>query len=314
MAVGDPTGEDLCVGTTDGNTLPVYSGSELRQITFGSSYSLVAGTKYAVVIRALTNNYDFMLDWWGDSLPYSGGKPLSSGDGGVTWSEVQNFDDSFITYSGSNSKDLYLGASGVSSGPKTFWMAQTFTAGSDYDITSVRLFLSRDSDVSIGIVTVSIRATEGAVPSKAITPAPVNTAEDIGIRQPTITWENGGGATSYDVYFGTVSGGLSLVSSNQVATSFSLSGLIPFDYRTIYYWRIDSKNVDGTTTGDEWKFTSIQSPWFMLMERRSDYNPNQVWQPTVGWVDIEDFEYTGGGRFKNRVVVIGHNVIYFGDA
>ena len=88
------------------------------------------------------------------------------------------------------------------------------------------------------------------------------------------------------------------------------------DYYSIYEWRVDTYDdvVKLTTTGDTWTFISQQKPPFTEFTRRSDYDPDLVWQPTVGWVDIDDFEYTGGGRLKNRVVVVGHKVIYFGDA
>ena len=31
-------------------------------------------------------------------------------------------------------------------------------------------------------------------------------------------------------------------------------------YETTYYWRVDSKNADGTTTGDVWSFTTKTKP------------------------------------------------------
>jgi len=85
-------------------------------------------------------------------------------------------------------------------------------------------------------------------------------------------------------------------------------------YYSIYEWRVDTYDdvTELTTTGDTWTFISQQSP-FTIFTRRSDYDPDLVWQPTVGWVDIDDFEYTGGGRLKNRVVVLGHKKIYFGE-
>ena len=90
-----------------------------------------------------------------------------------------------------------------------------------------------------------------------------------------------------------------------------------YAYYSVYEWRVDTYDdvTELTTTGDTWTFISQQSPFsYTIFTRRSDYDPDLVWQPTVGWVNIEDFEYTGGGRLKNRVVVVGHKVIYFGDA
>lgn len=88
-------------------------------------------------------------------------------------------------------------------------------------------------------------------------------------------------------------------------------------YFSIYEWRVDTYDdvTELTTTGDTWTFITYKVPFsYTIFTRRSDYDPDKVWQPGVGWVDIDDFEYTGGGRLKNRVVVVGHKTIYFGDA
>ena len=99
-----------------------------------------------------------------------------------------------------------------------------------------------------------------SVPSKATNPTPTDTADNITLDHETITWEDGGGADTYNVYYGTTSGALSLVSSAQAGTSFTIWGVSdgsPYDYLDIRYWRIDSTNEAGTTTGDEWMFTTI---------------------------------------------------------
>ncbi len=97
-------------------------------------------------------------------------------------------------------------------------------------------------------------------PSKAINPAPTDAANNVTLDQATITWENGGGATSYDVYYGDTSGNLTLVSSGQAGLSFTITDITlgsPFEYVITRYWRIDSVNDFGTTTGDEWSFTTM---------------------------------------------------------
>ncbi len=93
-------------------------------------------------------------------------------------------------------------------------------------------------------------ATVSNPPSKATNPSPTNSATSVSITA-TLSWSNGGGATSYDVYFGTASPGAS--QGNQAGTTFNLGTL---NYNTTYYWRIDAKNDDGTTTGDVWSFTT----------------------------------------------------------
>ena len=98
-------------------------------------------------------------------------------------------------------------------------------------------------------------------PSKPINPTPENEADDVTLDQATITWEDGGGAETFDVYYGTESGNLSKVASAQAGVSFTISGIdngSPFDYLIVRYWRIDATNDYGTTTGDEWIFTTIR--------------------------------------------------------
>jgi hypothetical protein len=63
----------------------------------------------------------------------------------------------------------------------------------------------------------------------------------------TLTWSDGGGATSFNVWFNGVFIG------NQPGTSNAQSGLLN---STTYSWRIDSVNACGTTTGDTWVFTT----------------------------------------------------------
>lgn len=99
--------------------------------------------------------------------------------------------------------------------------------------------------------------SEAELPSKAITPAPSNADSSVTLDQATITWKDGGGATSFNVYYGTSPGNLSLVSLAQAGLTFSLAAYSPYDYGVTRYWRIDSVNVYGTTTGDEWSFTTI---------------------------------------------------------
>ncbi len=98
-------------------------------------------------------------------------------------------------------------------------------------------------------------------PTKAENPAPTDTNASVTLDQATITWDDGGGADTYNVYYGTSSGDLSLVSAAQAGESFIVTDITdgsPFEYLSSRFWRIDSTNGDGTTTGDEWSFTTIR--------------------------------------------------------
>jgi len=268
MAVGQPTGDDLCVGTTDGNTLPQPwppLSPEEREITFVVNPTLTAGTKYAIVVRAPNANGSDNRAWWyyaglGGGNVYSGGNKEYSSDSGVGWSSSSS-DLSFKEYAGAT---LYESASFADSGSSssvfgTTWFAQTFTPSVTHNITSVKIYLCRVAGGVPGTITVSIRATE-SVPEKPINPAPVNAADDVTLDQATIEWEDGGGATSYDVYYGENEAGLTLVSEGQAGTSFTITGIdygSLFDYLVTRSWRIDAVNEVGTTTGDVWTFTTL---------------------------------------------------------
>ena len=69
-----------------------------------------------------------------------------------------------------------------------------------------------------------------------------------------LRWESGGRATSYEVYFGTdlVLGARELQQTQ--ATRTYHPGRLRAGTR--YYWRIDAKNGQATTTGDVWTFTT----------------------------------------------------------
>jgi len=87
-------------------------------------------------------------------------------------------------------------------------------------------------------------------PTKATDPIPMNNATDLLIT-PTLSWAPGLDASSHDVYFGTNSP--PTFRGNQTAAKFKPGILDP---NNVYYWRIDEKNVLGTTTGDIWSFTT----------------------------------------------------------
>jgi len=93
---GVPTGADLCSGTTNGNTLPIGSPYEWREITFTSGYVLQASTKYAIVVRVPDSGADY-LAWRvdGTSPTYTGGAFCSSGNAGSSWEENTSIDCMF---------------------------------------------------------------------------------------------------------------------------------------------------------------------------------------------------------------------------
>ena len=124
-------------------------------------------------------------------------------------------------------------------------------------------------------------------PNKATGPSPSNGATNQSM-STIISWSDGGGATSYDVYFGTDptpdSGELK---GNQISTSYN-PGTLNY-YSTPYYWRIDAKNAAGTITGDVWQFTTQGAPT-QLPNKVTGPNPsngatNQSISTIISWSD-----------------------------
>ena len=94
-------------------------------------------------------------------------------------------------------------------------------------------------------------------PSKATNPSPSNGASSVSINT-NLSWSNGGGATSYRVYFGTDSTPDSGEDKGEQSGTTYDPGTL--NYSTTYYWRIDAKNSYGTTTGNVWYFTTGSAP------------------------------------------------------
>lgn len=123
-------------------------------------------------------------------------------------------------------------------------------------------------------------------------------------------------AIQYKVYFRLLGGSWANL-ENTFETEYVISDELQaaLDYFSTYEWRVDTYDTETelTTTGDTWTFISDKSYRFTRYNRPTGYDEDKVWEPGTGWVDINSFEYTGAGRLKSRVVVVGHKVVYFGD-
>jgi hypothetical protein len=95
---GKPTGADLASGTIAGSSL-LTSPGQWETITFGASYALISGTKYAIVARQ-TLNVPNWFAWRMDqtSPTYTGGSYGSSANSGSTWTMNTARDFMFETW------------------------------------------------------------------------------------------------------------------------------------------------------------------------------------------------------------------------
>ena len=295
MAVGDPAGNDLTSGTTNGNTLPDTfppDEPEERNITF-DSVSLVSGTTYAIIVRAPDASFGNRALWMVKVAGgYASGSRFTSSDSGSNWSSSAD-DMWFKTLSTGVDKDNYTFAyagSGANLNGST-WCAQTFIATSNYDINSVTLRLYRPDGASPGTLTVSIRATVGL----PISPTPADSATDVALSTSQISWEFSDDEATYDVYFGPT-GNMTLRSSAQAETTWTIPAGVLANYSSVYQWRIDATTGGDTLTGTVWSFTTL------------------VFAPPA----VSGNEYGGDGgknlmRTVRRLLVAAANKIYYED-
>ena len=161
-------------------------------------------------------------------------------------------DLSWTAGSGATSHDVYFGT--VS--PGTFRGNQTATTYDTNTMANNTTYYWRINEKNTGGTTTgdvwSFKTVAVvAAPGKATSPTPANAATGVGVTTD-LSWTAGSGATSHDVYFGTVSPGT--FRGNQTGTTYDTGTMAN---NTTYYWRIDEKNAGGTTTGDVWSFTTV---------------------------------------------------------
>ena len=89
--------------------------------------------------------------------------------------------------------------------------------------------------------------------AQASNPNPASGTTGVSINLPQITWTNGAGATSIEVFFDGSS-----VYTGAPVTSYSIPA--PLQYNTTYGWRVDGNNGSCTTYGTGWTFTTMQDP------------------------------------------------------
>lgn len=211
MAVGDPIGDDLCVGTTAGNTLPEWGDTpswEEREITLGAGVELISGEKYTIVARAVIDG-DAEI-FWSTRIddPTADGNLYKSSNSGDTWISYPTQDSWFKTKANGVEKDTGIfDPDGFNRATQFYgaeWKAQTFTAGSTYTISSVILKLAKYTTWggTPGIITVSIRATAGT-PAAPTNPSPGHEDTDVEFPTTPLSYDASDDppADTYDIYF-----------------------------------------------------------------------------------------------------------------
>jgi hypothetical protein len=114
------------------------------------------------------------------------------------------------------------------------------------------------SGTTTGTVWSFTTSSTSPLPGAASNPMPPNGAMVNGDYDITLSWTAGAGATSHDIYLG-MSNPPSFI-GNQTGTGTAYHFYGPKIYYTTYYWRIDEKNANGTTTGTVWSMYVLEPP------------------------------------------------------
>ena len=114
--------------------------------------------------------------------------------------------------------------------------------------------ITGDGIVDSNDLYILINAWLASPPSQASGPVPFNGASYIDTNED-LSWSAASGVTSYDVYFGTSSPGE--FRGNQVSNEYDPGTL---EIAETYYWRIDTVNGYGKTTGEVWSFMTFLPP------------------------------------------------------
>ena len=145
------------------------------------------------------------------------------------------------------------------------WQAdQAETAFDPGTLAYNRIYYWRvDSKNDVGTITGDVwrfrtEAEPRPKPAQATNPQPAHNATDVN-RTADLTWSAAARATSYFVYFGTVTlPGTDELQGEQSGTRFEPE--MSLEYGTTYCWRVDSTNDGGTTAGAVWCFDTEERP------------------------------------------------------
>ncbi len=93
----------------------------------------------------------------------------------------------------------------------------------------------------------------------ASNPDPSHGQTSVPLTLSQLTWQNGAGAVSSELYFGTNPSSLNLVQSGGLDSIWNITG-VTFTYGTNYYWQVIEIGDTCDTNGPIWSFTTVQDP------------------------------------------------------
>ncbi len=138
----------------------------------------------------------------------------------------------------------------------------------------------------------------------ASNPNPVNGSTNVDINLTQLTWSNGTGDVTNELYFGTNPTSLTLVQSGSLSTSWTIDpSYLPLTYFTTYYWKVVEVG-DTCNSSITFHFKTMQDPNFQVLTDTVRPQSAQYWtgntqgstktdgeintvDPNVGWATYD---------------------------
>jgi autotransporter-associated beta strand protein len=179
--------------------------------------------------------------------------------------------------------------------------ATTYTDNTVADNTKYYYRMKAVGDVKESIYSAIVEITTPsltATPDQAGSPVPAQLTENVVLNngKANLQWSGSANTVTYSVYVGTVSGSLTKLSDLAYSATASLETAV-LQPNTVYYWRVDASNANGTTIGVEWQFKTSAIPFV----QNGDYRSRQ----SGGWADASSWETYDGENWNAATGVPG---------
>jgi subtilisin family serine protease len=274
--------------STGATSYDVYFGTAssppLATNTVGTAYSpgtLSAGTVYYWrVVAKNAGGSNTSATWSFTTLVAGPPAPVLSGPAnGATGVSATATVVSWGASTGATSYDVYFGTASTpplaTNTAGTTYSPGTLSAGTVYHWRVV----AKNAGGSNTSATWSFTTQVGAPPAPVLS-GPANGATGVSTTAAVVSWNASTGATSYDVYFGTVAS--PPLATNTAGTTYSPGTL---SAGTLYYWRVVAKNAGGSNTSATWSFTTqVAAPPAPVLSGPANGATGVSAAPVLGWV------------------------------
>ena len=240
-----------------------------------------------------------------------------STDLGENWQSIptEYYHGSCSNFDGFFDEDSYnIWGTGDETPDNSWWKQEIFDLSAYSACSQLWLRFRLESNLSInryGWLIDDVTVKEMSSPEIAYNPLPENSSTMICPCLEELSWTNGLGTSTVDIYFSTSYSAVNnleanaKVISNQTATNYSLNTNLDSD--TMYYWRIVSRNTNGYSEGQIWSFTTRDYETSRMEDFESGNLASMAWETSgdSNWI-VQD-TYALEGIYSAQSGNINHN-------